>query len=72
MVGILYFFRPNNQSTHTQSSSHQLETLEHKLMDAQQKQLYETQEHFRTQAEFQQAIQRKLEEQTEKQMKVYT
>ena len=41
-------------------------------MDAQQKQLHETQEHLRTQAEFQQAIQRKLEEQTEKQMKVNT
>ena len=52
------------------SNSIPLENLEHKLLNAQERQMQETKEHFRTQSEFQQSIQRKLEEQAQQQMQV--
>lgn len=55
-------------NTKSASNSIPLENLEHKLLNAQERQMQETKEHFRTQSEFQQSIQRKLEEQAQQQM----
>ena len=58
--------------THSQSDStkNAFEMLEQKLLQAQELQSRQAQEHFRTQEQFQQAIQKKLEEQAEQQLKV--
>ena len=45
--------------------------LEQKLLAAQELQSRQTQDYFRTQEQFQQAIQKKLEEQAEQQLKVW-
>lgn len=61
----------NSYVFQTTSTKNAFEVLEQKLLQAQELQSKQASEHFRTQEQFQQAIQKKLEEQAEQQLKVY-
>lgn len=60
----------DKQSPSGSDSNEALEDLQQKLIEAQERQRREASEHFRSQAEFQQEMQRRLEETAEMQMKV--
>ena len=60
----------DKQSPVGSDSSGALQELQQKLIEAQEKQRKEASEHFKSQAEFQQEMQRRLEETAEMQMKV--
>ena len=62
----------DKQSPAGSDSSGALEDLQQKLVEAQERQRREASEHFKSQAEFQQEMQRRLEETAEMQMKVCT
>ena len=60
----------DKQSPAGSDSNGALEDLQQKLVEAQERQRREASEHFKSQAEFQQEMQRRLEETAEMQMKV--
>lgn len=59
----------STQSSSGSASELITQDLEQRLLAAQAEQFRQTKEHFRTQEEFQQALQRKLDEQADQQMK---
>ena len=60
----------DKQSPVGSDSNGALQELQQKLIEAQERQRKEASEHFKSQAEFQQEMQRRLEETAEMQMKV--
>ena len=60
----------DQQSPTGSDSSGALQDLQQKLIEAQESQQKEAREHFKSQAEFQQEMQRSLEETAKMQMKV--
>lgn len=60
----------DKQSPADSDSSGALQELQQKLIEAQERQRREASEHFKSQAEFQQEMKRRLEETAEMQMKV--